>query len=212
MHLQNTDALIRVHIGSSRSGDLTWASARLPQHGQEQLEVFVRCFDHRGVLLIRNQLRAIAGCGTLETPQRVVGEIPPSTTQFSARLMVATTATTHVHRASASHGTAYVAAPSIDRGCCRSLAGSRDTTGTGVRKAPKGVQFDASLFGGTKKKAFRSTKLLLRKALQSRDDAHRFEQMETLATTCVRAYPADRPPQLRFLARLVNDPTDDQAN
>jgi hypothetical protein len=38
----------------------------------------------------------------------------------------------------------------------------------------------------------------------SRDGAHRFEQMETLATTCVRAYPADRPPQLRFLARLAN--------
>ena len=46
----------------------------------------------------------------------------------------------------------------------------------------------------------------------SRDGAHRFEQMETLATTCVRAYPADRPPQLRFLARLVSDPGDDQAN
>ncbi len=47
--------------------------------------------------------------------------------------------------------------------------------------------------------------------LSSRDGAHRFEQMETLATTFVRAYPADRPPQLRFLARLVNEPDDDQA-
>jgi hypothetical protein len=27
--------------------------------------------------------------------------------------------------------------------------------------------------------------------------------METLAATCVREYPVDRPPQLRFLARLV---------
>ena len=47
---------------------------------------------------------------------------------------------------------------------------------------------------------------------KNREDAHRFEQMETLATTCVRVYPADRPPQLRFLARLANEPTDNQAN
>ena len=42
----------------------------------------------------------------------------------------------------------------------------------------------------------------------SRDSDHRFEQMEALAGSCVREYPADRPPQLRFLARLVNEPSE----
>ena len=42
----------------------------------------------------------------------------------------------------------------------------------------------------------------------SRDSDHGFEQMEALAGTCVREYPADRPPQLRFLARLANEPSE----
>ena len=41
-----------------------------------------------------------------------------------------------------------------------------------------------------------------------REEAHIFEQLDALAATCVRAYPANRPPQLRFLARLVNEPSD----
>jgi len=41
-----------------------------------------------------------------------------------------------------------------------------------------------------------------------REEAHIFEQLDALAATCVRVYPADRPPQLRFLARLVNEPRD----
>lgn len=39
----------------------------------------------------------------------------------------------------------------------------------------------------------------------SRDRAQMFEPIQTLAATCVREYPVDRPPQLRFLARLVDE-------
>ncbi len=42
----------------------------------------------------------------------------------------------------------------------------------------------------------------------SREDARRFEPMDALAATCVREYPIDRPPQLQFLARLANEPSE----
>ena len=42
----------------------------------------------------------------------------------------------------------------------------------------------------------------------SRDSDHRFEPMQALVATCVREYPANRPPQLRFLARLVSEPSE----
>lgn len=32
-----------------------------------------------------------------------------------------------------------------------------------------------------------------------------FEPIQALAATCVREYPVDRPPQLQFLARLVDE-------
>lgn len=32
-----------------------------------------------------------------------------------------------------------------------------------------------------------------------------FEPIQALAATCVREYPVDRPPQLRFLAGLVTE-------
>jgi hypothetical protein len=43
---------------------------------------------------------------------------------------------------------------------------------------------------------------------KNREEAHIFEQLDALAATCVRVYPADRSPQLRFLARLVNEPNE----
>ena len=43
---------------------------------------------------------------------------------------------------------------------------------------------------------------------RNREEAHIFEQLDTLAATCVRTYPADRPPQMRYLARLVNEPNE----
>lgn len=41
-----------------------------------------------------------------------------------------------------------------------------------------------------------------------REEAHILEQLDSLTTTCVRVYPADRPPQLLFLVRLVNEPNE----
>jgi len=35
-----------------------------------------------------------------------------------------------------------------------------------------------------------------------------FEQMDALAAACVREYRVDRPVQLQFLVRLVNDPNE----
>ena len=77
------------------------------------------------------------------------------------------------------------------------------------------ICLNCSLDGASLVATMRKPFDLLAKGLlqkDSRDGAHRFEQMEAPATTCVRTYPADRPPQLRFLARLVSDPGDDHAN
>ncbi|MEZ5948752.1 MAG: hypothetical protein R3C12_05930 [Planctomycetaceae bacterium] len=73
------------------------------------------------------------------------------------------------------------------------------------------ICLNCSLDGASLVATMRKPFDLLAKGLlqkDSRDGAHRFEQMETLTTTFVRAYPTDRPPQLRFLARLANEPVE----